>query len=119
LGCSYHVAKTPVIQCILPPHYVLQGTYTSCRAITEEPDRDFFTLKPNGFNDLGVSWHKIDGLIAPFDILALNIQNDSLYGFLRGELDGFSIVTYLDNKPQIFDSRELDEFERFWPGEAE
>lgn len=84
-------------------------------AIAEEPDLHVSAVKSSSSNDLGVSRDKINGLIAPSDLLSLNVQNNALYRFLGGEMHRFSVVTYLDNQPQIFDGRELDKFERLRP----
>lgn len=89
-------------------------SFSRC-AITEEPDLHVSAIEPSGSNDLGVSRDKINGLIAPLDVFTLNVQNDALYRFLGGKMHGFSVITYLDNQPQIFDGRELDKFERLRP----
>lgn len=87
----------------------------SCCTITKEPNLDASAIEPSSSNDLGISWDEIDSLITPFDILTLNVQNNTLYRFLGGKMHRFSVVTHLDDQPQIFDSRELDKFERLRP----
>lgn len=55
-----------VTQAVTKPSYLR-------RAITEEADLGFSSLQPNGLYNLGISWNKIDGLVAPFHVLAFDI----------------------------------------------
>lgn len=109
--------KRPSNQQLRVQSIIIQYHYTSLSscAIAEEPDLHVSAIEPSSSNDLGVSRDKINGLIAPLDIIALNVQNDALYRSLGGKMHRFSVVTYLDNQPQIFDGRELDKFERLRP----
>jgi len=54
-------------------------------------------------------------LVAPFDVLAVDVQHDAFDGDVARERDGFAVAFYVDFEAEGAGVGEGDEFEGFGP----
>ena len=72
-------------------------------------------LQIESLNGLRVSRHKIDRLVAEFDVSTIDVQNNSFDRFLAGECNAFPVLPHPDLQAETFDRWELKKLERFGP----
>lgn len=76
---------------------------------------DLSALQSLHGNCLVIAWDKVNGLVAPFSILALDVKHDSFDRLFARELNSLAIFPNLNFQSRYLYGGKVDELERLRP----
>ena len=100
---------------VVPVLSTPSGPTSSGGAVPKEPSLDGTAVEAHRFNSLGISRHQIDGLVAPLDLVSVDIEYDALDRLLGLEFDGLTVILDGDLKVDDVERGEVNELEWLRP----